>query len=147
MVVAVLRQTPKKDVFWRRLHRTSCATPETNLWHVSFGCSRIFAKSVAVNATYKMISQAVGHVALGRQDADSHSDSLTPPQVEHICRSAHDHLRNGHCNGLHRLVVRTSRWGRDNPGSTPGGDISKSGSIQILQFLKFTNSKTTVRHW
>ena len=25
---------------------------------------------------------------------------------------------------LHRLVVRTSRCGRDNPGSTPGGDIS-----------------------
>ena len=24
---------------------------------------------------------------------------------------------------LHRLVVRTSRCGRDNPGSTPGGDI------------------------
>ena len=26
-----------------------------------------------------------------------------------------------HC--LHRLVVRTSRCGRDNPGSTPGVDI------------------------
>ena len=25
--------------------------------------------------------------------------------------------------GPHRLVVRTSRCGRDNPGSTPGGDI------------------------
>ena len=32
-----------------------------------------------------------------------------------------------HCHssrhGLHRLMVRTSRCGRDNPGSTPGGDI------------------------
>ena len=28
-----------------------------------------------------------------------------------------------HDNRLHRLVVRTSRRGRDNPGSTPGGDI------------------------
>ena len=29
-----------------------------------------------------------------------------------------------HCvKRLHRLVVRTSRCGRDNPGSTPGEDI------------------------
>ena len=28
-------------------------------------------------------------------------------------------------HGLHRLVVRTSRCGRDNPGSTPGVDISR----------------------
>ena len=27
------------------------------------------------------------------------------------------------CHGPHRLVVRTSRCGRDNPGSTPGVDI------------------------
>ena len=27
------------------------------------------------------------------------------------------------CMGPHRLVVRTSRCGRDNPGSTPGVDI------------------------
>ena len=26
-------------------------------------------------------------------------------------------------HGLHRLVVRTSRCGRDNPGSNPGEDI------------------------
>ena len=28
-----------------------------------------------------------------------------------------------HDNRLHRLVVRTSRCGRDNPGSTPGVDM------------------------
>ena len=27
------------------------------------------------------------------------------------------------CHGPHRLVLRTSRCGRDNPGSTPGVDI------------------------
>ena len=29
----------------------------------------------------------------------------------------------------HRLVVRTSRRGRDNPGSTPGEDIKKCKSV------------------
>ena len=80
-----MRQTPKNDVFgegYIELH----ARPQKQ----TFGAFRLdvrgfFAKSVALNPTYKMISQAVGHVALGRQDADSHSDSLTPPQVEHIC--------------------------------------------------------------
>ena len=28
-------------------------------------------------------------------------------------------------HGPYRLVVRTSRCGRDNPGSTPGGDNFK----------------------
>ena len=31
--------------------------------------------------------------------------------------------------GPHRLVVRTSRCGRDNPGSTPGEDIAAWAAI------------------
>ena len=34
-----------------------------------------------------------------------------------------DNLQERTDNGPHRLVVRTSRRGRDNPGSTPGVDI------------------------
>jgi hypothetical protein len=32
---------------------------------------------------------------------------------------------------LHRLVVRTSRRGRDNPGSTPGGDMSVRACVCV----------------
>ena len=44
---------------------------------------------------------------------------------EHMCaRTATYVLRGGVCcRGPHRLVVRTSRRGRDNPGSTPGEDM------------------------
>ena len=33
--------------------------------------------------------------------------------------------------GPHRLVVRTSRRGRDNPGSTPGEDICRHTYIHV----------------
>ena len=33
-----------------------------------------------------------------------------------------------HTHGPHRLVVRTSRCGRDNPGSTPGAVICGADS-------------------
>jgi hypothetical protein len=35
----------------------------------------------------------------------------------------HNHLLTPHGYGPHRLVVRTSRCGRDNPGLTPGAVI------------------------
>ena len=39
-----------------------------------------------------------------------------------------------------RLVVRTSRCGRDNPGSTPGVDIlSKLPCLPVLQVFEFSN--------
>jgi hypothetical protein len=43
-------------------------------------------------------------------------------------------------HGPYRLVVRTSRCGRDNPGSTPGGDICRSPSlIELMNGLHFTH--------
>ena len=35
-------------------------------------------------------------------------------------------------SGPHRLVVRTSRCGRDNPGSTPGEDIFSLSSCLLF---------------
>ena len=42
---------------------------------------------------------------------------------------------NFHCNmaehGPHRLVARTSRCGRDNPGSTPGVVIWRASGVPV----------------
>ncbi len=43
-----------------------------------------------------------------------------------------DHLLTPSGYGPHRLVVRTSRCGRDNPGSTPGEDISSTGDSHAI---------------
>ena len=51
-----------------------------------------------------------------------------------------------HCvKRLHRLVVRTSRCGRDNPGSTPGVDI-RSGVIFVssVVFVELPRDSHTV---
>ena len=43
----------------------------------------------------------------------------------------------------HRLVVRTSRRGRDNPGSTPGEDIFiLSDSLLSFTLLEFVARRT-----
>ena len=43
----------------------------------------------------------------------------------------------------HRLVARTSRRGRDNPGSTPGEDIFSSGSIPMRSVI--SQNTTTLK--
>ena len=45
--------------------------------------------------------------------------------------------------GPYRLVVRTSRCGRDNPGSTPGEDIARTLCVAVID-LK-TSSKPKPR--
>ena len=47
-----------------------------------------------------------------------------PSPDHHRCRHTLRIACNPLCHGPHRLVVRTSRRGRDNPGSTPGAVIS-----------------------
>ena len=47
-------------------------------------------------------------------------------------RSDEDLLLLPKCKRLHRLVVRTSHRGRDNPGSTPGG-VSFEPVLQCLR--------------
>ena len=46
---------------------------------------------------------------------------------------------------LHRLVVRTSRCGRDNPGSNPGRD-----TFMMASKISFYSSRRAIidpRHW
>ena len=50
----------------------------------------------------------------------STTSSMAIPARRYPTRFAHVHS-----TGPHRLVVRTSRRGRDNPGSTPGAVISR----------------------
>ena len=38
-------------------------------------------------------------------------------------------MQNSWCNGRDRIVVSTSRCGRDNPGSNPGQGRDKHGSL------------------
>ena len=56
---------------------------------------------------------------------------------------SNDGIRNTQ-HGLHRLVVRTSRCGHDNPGSTPGVDtMGKLHDLgEVLQFRFWTEIST-----
>lgn len=48
--------------------------------------------------------------------------------------------------GPHRLVVRTSRCGRDNPGSTPGVDIfRKHPHTHVTSLQRNASSKSDVQ--
>ena len=55
------------------------------------------------------------HVLVGRHKENRLDDRIV------VCPSSVAFRVWGH--SPHRLVVRTSRCGRDNPGSTPGEDI------------------------
>ena len=54
--------------------------------------------------------------------------AATAPGKLHICSATHA----GERCCPHRLVVRTSRCGRDNPGSNPGVDMVGGGSQNIF---------------
>ena len=57
-------------------------------------------------------------------------------------RSGLPALENEHViQSPHRLVVRTSRRGRDNPGSTPGVDRSCSGPSSSSRLPEGVNTK------
>ena len=47
-------------------------------------------------------------------------------RIDSAIAFAHETTTQLRCMRPHRLVVRTSRRGRDNPGSTPGVDVTRS---------------------
>ena len=49
---------------------------------------------------------------------------------------AFEYVSRARRQGPHRLVVRTSRCGRDNPGSTPGVDIFLECQLERHAFAK-----------
>ena len=50
-------------------------------------------------------------------------DPACPARSEHGQGKRGPTPKRGAPQGPHRLVARTSRYGRDNPGSTPGADM------------------------
>ena len=53
-------------------------------------------------------------------------------------------LKTGHCP--HRLVVRTSRRGRDNPGSTPGVDTFSYAIVAAIGHVHHVTARAAARN-
>ena len=58
-------------------------------------------------------------------------------------------MQNSWCNGRDRIVVSTSRCGRDNPGSNPGHGRDKDASLvrQSSYFCKNKCCYISIRRW
>ena len=81
---------------------------------------------------YRTASRTLAAQCVNGKDMTQHLPSLR--NQNNTASTNIDERRN--CRGPHRLVVRTSRCGRDNPGSTPGVDILEQNKygIEVIPF-------------
>jgi len=78
-------------------------------------------------------------MAAAREKSGIHRLGLPGLGLARVCLAGRIHCSTIYFalpSSPYRLVVRTSRCGRDNPGSTPGGDI-----CDMMRYTRFTSAE------